>query len=222
MKNLTDMTVAELTSALWSDAPAPGGGSVSALAGGLAAALAGMVANLSQGAKFEAVREEMAEIAAQMNGLQRQLLLAMQEDTESFSLYMEALAMPKSTEEEKRLRREAMQNGLKAAALTPLQVAQSIAPIFELLEKVIRLGNPNAVTDALVGAMMARSGMLGALFNVKINLEGIRDEAFVTEINQKVQCLENAALAGEQNVLLLSEIASGVVWKSHTEKRIQE
>lgn len=211
MKDLREMTVAEMTATLWSDAPAPGGGSVSALAGGLAAALAGMVANLSQGKKFDAVREEMAQIAARMNDLQLHLLEAMQKDTESFALYMAALSMPKSTEEEKAARSAAMQEGLKAAARTPLGVAQAIVPVFDVLETVIRVGNPNAVTDALVGTMMARSGILGALFNVKINLAGIRDEAFVQELQETVRTLEIAALEGERKVLALSEIASGLV-----------
>ncbi len=210
MKDLREMTTTELTHAVWSNAPAPGGGSVSALAGGLAAALTGMVANLSQGAKFEAVREEMTGIAVQMDALHRQLLVDMQKDTESFALYMTALGMPKNTEEEKAARREAMQEGLKAAARTPLQVAKSIVPVFDLIEAVIRRGNPNAVTDALVATMMARSGIIGALFNVKINLEGIRDEAFVQQMREEVRALEVAALAGERKVFALSDLSCGL------------
>lgn len=210
MKDLREMTTTELTHAVWSNAPAPGGGSVSALAGSLAAALTGMVANLSQGAKFEAVREEMTDIAAQMDALHRQLLVDMQKDTESFALYMTALGMPKNTEEEKAARREAMQEGLKAAARTPLQVAKSIVPVFDLIEAVIRRGNPNAVTDALVATMMARSGIIGALFNVKINLEGIRDEAFVQQMREEVRALEVAALAGERKVFALSDLSCGL------------
>ena len=159
----------------------------------------------------------MAEIARQVDALRQQLLLAMQEDTESFTQYMTALAMPKSTEEEKNVRREAMQNGLKAASCTPLQVAETILPLFALLEKLVLWGNPNAVTDALVGAMMARTGILAALFNVKINLGSIRDEVFVADMNQKVRALECAALEGECKVLSLSEISSGLVRKNHTE-----
>lgn len=208
MKDLREMTLAELTAVTWSDAPAPGGGSISALAGSLAAALTGMVANLSQGAKYEPVREEMADIARQTEEIRVKLLEAVQRDTESFALYMTALAMPKGTEKEKQLRREAMQNGLKAAARTPLGVAEAIVPVFGMVETVIRKGNPNAVTDALVASMMARSGILGALFNVKINLGGIRDEAFVAELQERVARLEDAALAGERSVLALSEISA--------------
>lgn len=210
MKDLREMTAAELTALTWSDSPAPGGGSISALAGSLAASLTGMVANLSQGAKYDAVREEMAGIAAEMNALREKLLLAMQQDTEAFSLYMDALAMPKNTDEEKAARREAMQMGLKKAAETPLQVASSILPVFALAEKVIKMGNPNAVTDALVSAMLARTGMLGALLNVKINLGSIRDEEYVSAMAREVDRLERAALAGERKILSLSEFSASM------------
>ena len=210
MKDVREMTVEELTVALWSDAPTPGGGSAAALTGALAAALTGMVANLSQGEKFASVRNEMAEIALRVDLIRQQLLQFMQQDTESYAQYMTALAMPKSTEEEKLLRREAMQSGLKAAAQTPLQAARTILPLFALLEKVIHLGNRNAVTDALMGAMLARTGILAALLNVKINLAGIRDAAFVSEVEQKVQELECAAITGERKVLSCSELTSGM------------
>lgn len=210
MKDLREMTVAELAAVTASDAPAPGGGSISALAGALSAALAGMVATLSQGPKFEEVREEMAAIAEKAAAIRVQLLQDMQEDTAAFSLYMDALSMPKHTEEEKAARREAMQNGLKAAALTPLKVAETIVGVFPMVEAVISRGNANAVTDALVASMMARSGILGALFNVKVNLASIKDEAFVSEIGNRLKTLELAALAGEQRVFALSTFAANV------------
>lgn len=210
MKDLREMTVAELAAVTASDAPAPGGGSISALAGALSAALAGMVATLSQGPKFEEVREEMSAIAEKAAAIRVQLLQDMQEDTAAFSLYMDALSMPKHTEEEKAVRREAMQNGLKAAALTPLKVAETIVGVFPMVEAVISRGNANAVTDALVASMMARSGILGALFNVKVNLASIKDEAFVSEIGNRLKTLEQAALAGEQRVFALSTFAANV------------
>ena len=210
MKDLREMTVAELAAVTASDAPAPGGGGISALAGALSAALAGMVATLSQGPKFQEVKDEMAAIAEKADGIRIQLLQDMQDDTAAFSLYMDALSMPKNTEEEKASRREAMQNGLKAAARTPLKVAETIVTVFPMVETVISRGNPNAVTDALVASMMARSGILGALFNVKINLASIKDEAFVSEIGEQLKALEHAALEGEKRVFALSELAAAV------------
>lgn len=210
MKDLREMTAAELASVTWSDAPAPGGGSIAALAGSLAAALTGMVANLSQGAKYEAVREEMAAIAAEMHQMKDELLMAMQQDTEAFSLYMAALAMPKNTEEEKEIRREKMQLGLKRAAETPLQVAKSILPVFDMAERVLQSGNPNAATDGLVSAMLARTGMLGALLNVKINLGSIKDAEYVDRMALEVCALEKAALEGEKKVLALSRYSGSL------------
>ena len=210
MKDLRELTVAELTEVTASDAPAPGGGSISALAGALSAALAAMVANLSQGPKYGDVKTEMAQIAEEADRLRLRLLEAMQEDTASFSLYMAALSMPKNTEEEKAARQAAMQDGLKAAALTPLRVAESIVPVFDMVEAVISRGNPNAVTDALVAAMMARSGLLGALFNVKVNLASIRDETFVAETGKRLRKLEQAALDGEKGAFSRSVFAENL------------
>ena len=211
MKDLRLMTVEELAAVTASNAPAPGGGSISALAGALAAGLASMVASLSQGKKYEAVRPRMEEIVKDLEPLRIQLLKAMQDDTEAFNLYMQALTMPKTTEQEQLARKAAMQEGLKAAAQTPLAVAQAIVPVFDILEELIRTGNPNAVTDALVGTMMARSGILGALFNVKVNLASIQDADFVQALEGKIRTLENQALEGECRVFALSSFSDHVL-----------
>ena len=211
MKDLRLMTVEELAAVTASNAPAPGGGSISALAGALAAGLASMVASLSQGKKYEAVRPRMEELVKDLEPLRIQLLKAMQDDTEAFNLYMQALTMPKTTEQEQLARKAAMQEGLKAAAQTPLAVAQAIVPVFDILEELIRTGNPNAVTDALVGTMMARSGILGALFNVKVNLASIQDADFVQALEGKIRTLENQALEGERRVFALSSFSAHVL-----------
>ena len=101
--------------------------------------------------------------------------------------------MPKDTDEEKAARREAMQNGLKAAAQVPLSVAETAYKIFPIAEAVVSRGNTNAVTDGLVAAMMARTAVIGALFNVKINLGSIKDEAFVADLSAKVKSLEETS-----------------------------
>lgn len=206
LKELTVEKFAEITA---SDAPAPGGGSVAALAGGLGAALAEMVANLTVGkAKYMDVDGEMRELAADGAAIRRELLDAIQKDSESFTGYMNALAMPKETDEEKAARREAMQAGLKAAARVPLAVAETAARIFPLAEAAVERGNKNAVTDGLVAAMMARTAVLGALLNVKINLGSIKDEAFVTEMAKKVRMLEEQAAASEKRILGKSELSA--------------
>ncbi|MEF9954727.1 MAG: cyclodeaminase/cyclohydrolase family protein [Clostridium sp.] len=208
MADLKNLTVTEFVNVTASDAPAPGGGSVAALAGALAAALAEMVANLTVGKeKYAAVEDEMKKLADDGAALRVELLEDIQKDSTSFNLYMDAIGMPKSTDEEKAARREAMQNGLKAAAQVPLSVGAAAYKIFPIAEAVVARGNTNAVTDGLVAAMMARTAVIGALFNVKINLGSIKDEAFVAELAAEVKELEEKAIAYEQKILKASDLS---------------
>ena len=112
--------------------------------------------------------------------------------------------MPKDTEDEKAARRAAMQESLKSASLVPLNTAKTAAEIFPLAEAAVKSGNKNAVTDGLVAAMMARTAVLGALMNVKINLGSIKDEAFVSELRETCAALQADAFAAEQRILDLA------------------
>lgn len=209
MADLKNLSVEEFAAVTASDAPAPGGGSVSALAGALGAALAEMVANLTVGkAKYAEVEDEMKELSAKGAEIRSELIAGIQKDTESFTLYMNALGMPKETDEEKAARREAMQNGLKEAAKVPLEVAETAAKIFPIAEAVVKRGNTNAVTDGLVASMMARTAVIGALFNVKINLGSIKDEAFVADMAAKVKALEELAITSEQAILKACDLSN--------------
>ena len=211
MADLKNLSVEEFAAVTASDAPAPGGGSVSALAGSLGAALAEMVANLTVGkAKYAEVEDEMKELSAKGAEIRSELIAGIQKDTESFTLYMNALGMPKDTDEQKAARREAMQNGLKEAAKVPLEVAETAAKIFPIAEAVVKRGNTNAVTDGLVASMMARTAVIGALFNVKINLGSIKDEAFVAEMAAKVEALEKLAITSEQAILKSCELSDNL------------
>ena len=192
MAELKDLSIEEFAALAASDAPAPGGGSVSAVAGALAAALA------------------EKEIAAKGAEIRKTLVDDIERDSESFTLYMKALGMPKDTEEQKAVRREAMQNGLKEAARVPLSVARTAAEIFPLAEAVIARGNTNAVTDGLVAAMMARTAVIGALFNVKINLGSIKDEEFRAEMEKEVSRLEAEAVEYEKRILKSSELSDSL------------
>lgn len=209
MKNMTIEAFAQLTA---SNEPVPGGGSISALAGALAAALAEMVAGLTIGKKkYAEVEEEMKSVVAPMRKLQEQLLLDIQRDSESFDLYMQALTLPKDTDEEKAARTAAMQEGLKAAVKVPLSVANAAYEILPVAELMVNKGNQTAVTDALVATMMARTAALGALFNVKINLQSIKDEAFVAETTKEVEVLERKTVDFEKKILAATEVAAGVL-----------
>ena len=199
MKN---MTVEQFAMQTASNEPVPGGGSISALAGALAAALTEMVAGLTIGKKkYAEVEEEMKKAVAPMHEICEHLLDDIKRDSESFDLYMQALTLPKETEEEKAARTKAMQDGLKAAVAVPLSVAKRAYEVMPYAEVMVTKGNKTAVTDALVATMMARTAVLGALFNVKINLESIKDEAFVEETAKEVAVIEKNALAYEKKIL---------------------
>ena len=205
---LKNLSVTEFAAITASDAPAPGGGSVSALAGSIAAALGEMVARLTVGReKYASSEAEMQKVIETFPAVREKLMNAVDEDSKAFDQYMAALAMPKSTDEEKAARSAAMQEGLKVAARVPLGVAQAIDTLFPCLEKAVTIGNPNAVTDGMVGTMMARTGVMGALFNVRVNLESIKDETFVAELSAETDKLQKSALEWEQKILSQVKLA---------------
>ena len=209
MKN---MTVEQFAMQAASNEPVPGGGSISALAGALAAALTEMVAGLTIGKKkYAEVEEEMKKAVAPMHEICEHLLDDIKRDSESFDLYMQALTLPKETEEEKAARTKAMQDGLKAAVAVPLSVAKRAYEVMPYAEVMVTKGNKTAVTDALVATMMARTAVLGALFNVKINLESIKDEAFVEETAKEVAVIEKNALAYEKKILAQAGVSKSTV-----------
>ena len=209
MKN---MTIQEFAMQTASNEPVPGGGSISALAGSLAAALTEMVAGLTIGKKkYADVEEEMKEAVEPMKAVCAQLLDDITRDSESFDQYMQALTLPKETEEEKAARTEAMQNGLKAAVEVPLSVAKAACGILSYAETMVVKGNKTAVTDALVATMMARTAVLGAGFNVKINLESIKDQEYVDRIGKEVAELEKQAIEQEKKILAQAQVSRSAV-----------
>lgn len=185
-----------------SNDPVPGGGSVSAFAGGIAASLASMVASLTVGKKnFEEVNDEMAVIASRMLQMKIAFTEFIDKDANSFDGVMQAFKLPKETDEEKSARTAAIQEGYKEAIAIPLAVAKAAAELFDNLEFVVTKGNQNALSDALVGTMMARSAVLGALYNVKINISSVKDAAYVEKIMSEVKELEKFAIAREADIL---------------------
>lgn len=209
MKN---MTIEQFAMQTASNEPVPGGGSISALAGALAAALTEMVAGLTTGKKkYAEAEEEMKAAVEPMHNICQQLLVDIERDSQSFDLYMQALGLPKETEEEKAARTEAMQNGLKAAVAVPLSVAKASYEVLPYAELMVAKGNKTAVTDALVATMMARTAVLGALFNVKINLLSIKDQEFVQATSKEVEALEKKAIEHEQKILAMAEVSQSVV-----------
>ncbi|HJU82879.1 MAG TPA: glutamate formimidoyltransferase [Holophagaceae bacterium] len=179
------------------DTPAPGGGSIAALAGALGAALTSMVANLTQGKAGPDTEPALLAIAGGAQRVKDALVLAVDEDTLAFNGYMEALRLPKATEEEKKARGAAMQAGLKQAVAVPLATAELSLEAMRLADRVAKVGNPASLTDALVGCAAAYTGVRGGLWNVLINLKDIKDAAFVDEL--RVRC---ASLLMEATALM--------------------
>lgn len=200
--NLQDLAVKEFIDKVTGNDPVPGGGSVSALNGSLAASLAAMVANLTVGRKkYAEVNDEMEGLSARLTGLSAQLLNDVDRDAEAYDRVFAAFKLPKETDEEKALRTEAVQRETKYAAQVPMEVARTAHAMLPLIDTVARKGNSNAVTDACVAMMCARTAVLGALLNVRINLTSITDEAFVKEMSAEAERLERETLAAEQQVL---------------------
>ncbi|MGD0621757.1 MAG: cyclodeaminase/cyclohydrolase family protein [Thermacetogeniaceae bacterium] len=177
---LMDMTVKEFIEELASNSPAPGGGSVAALSGSLAAALVSMVAQLTinMAGVPEQERERMRQALGQASGLMQSLGEHVDEDTAAFNRVMEAYRMPKDAPDGWEQRSRSIQQALQGAAEHPLQVAEECLRLLYCCREAVRYGNPNALSDAGVAALMAHSGVMGALFNVVINLGSIKDPAF--------------------------------------------
>ena len=179
---LAEKTLSQFMDELASSAPAPGGGSVAALAGAMGAALVSMVCNLTVGKKkYADVEEEIKAILEQSEALRKELMELLEADVAAYSEVAKAMKMPRETEEQKAARAEALQKALKHATEVPLQVAEACVKVMELCRPVAEKGNVNAVSDAGVGVVLAEAGLRSAALNVLINLGWIKDEAFVAE-----------------------------------------
>ncbi|EYE89519.1 methenyltetrahydrofolate cyclohydrolase [Fervidicella metallireducens AeB] len=199
---LADMNVKEFLAQTASNSPVPGGGSIAALSAGAAAALTEMVANLTIGKKgYEDVTAEMEEVAKAAFRLRESFIEDIDRDSDAFNKVMDAFKLPKNTDEEKAARSAAIQENTKEAALVPLKVAKEAFSMMEHIEKVVEKGNKNAVTDGAVAAMMARTAVLSALYNVKINLGSIKDVEFVEKVSKEVNELETKVVEVEKNIL---------------------
>lgn len=184
---LKELTVAGFVAETSSDSPAPGGGSVSALAAAQAAALLGMVANLTvKSKKYEAVHEEMQKYAEELKELELDFVEDIDRDSNSFNGVMAAFKLPKETDEEKAIRTKTIQEEYKKAANVPLQVGLKTLKLLDYAGALIEKGNSNAITDVGVGLLNLKLAVRGAFYNVKINLGSIKDEAFVADTKKQM------------------------------------
>lgn len=195
---LRNLTIEEFVEETASGNPTPGGGSVSALAGSLGAALNVMVYNLTEGKKvyneFEpALRDKVDSSAEKLKILYQELLIEMQNDTTAFDSVMEAFKLPKDTEEEKQIRKNAVQEGYKKAMEVPLKSANLCLESLFLMEVLSIHGSINAISDVGVGCLLAYAGVEGSLLNVRINLGSLPSDEYTEEIVEKMDKILNIA-----------------------------
>jgi glutamate formiminotransferase/formiminotetrahydrofolate cyclodeaminase len=193
---LVSMTVERFVDEVSSSSPAPGGGSVAALAGSLGAALAAMVANLTVGKKgYEAAWASSSALAERAQALKAALLAAVDDDTKAFDGVLAAMRLPKATEDEKRVRSDAIAAAYETATSVPLATARLCLQAIELAEEAARTGNRNSASDAGVGALLAKAGLEAAILNVRINLPSVREGAFRTATLAEIAQLQQRSAA---------------------------
>lgn len=201
-KRLVDLTCIGFADETASESPAPGGGSISAYMGALAAALGTMVANLSaHKAGWDDRWEEFSDIAEKGRGIQDRLIALVDEDTDAFNRIMDVFAMPKKTDEDKAARAKAMEDATLYATEVPLRTMKTAFETFEILEAVAKSGNPSSITDAGVGILAARAAVMGACLNVRINAAGLKDRAKADDLVAEARTIAEKACLREQELL---------------------
>ena len=202
VKKLVDMTITGFANETASESPAPGGGSVSACMGAFGVALGTMVANLSAHKKgWDDRWEEFSEWAEKGKHYSERLLTLVDEDTQAFNGIMNAFGLPKNTDEEKGKRTEAIQLATRNAMEIPFQVMKTSYQSMEVMYAMVQTGNPNSVTDAGVGALAARSAVLGAALNVRVNAGGLNDKEYVDNMLREVNELVEKTIEKEKEIL---------------------
>ena len=199
---LVNLSLQEFANETASESPAPGGGSIAAYMGSLGISLATMVANLSAHKKgWDKRWKEFSAWAEKGQKIKDELLYLVDEDTNAFNKIMEAFSLPKSSEQEVKTRSEAIQNATKYATEVPLKTMILAYSSFPIIKAMAEIGNPNSISDAGVGALCARSAVIGAYMNVRINAADLKDEVFKKEILAKAEKIKNDAIKEEEAIL---------------------
>lgn len=199
---LAELSVKDFLAKTAGSDPVPGGGSVAALNAALASALTEMVANLTIGKKKYEDREAlMKKIASSASNYMVSFVRDIDADSDAYNKVFEAFKLPKETDEEKAMRSEEIQTATKIAAEIPMEVARKAFEMMDIIAQVAENGNQNAITDACVAIMTARTAVLGALLNVKINLSSIKDIEYVALMTQEANYLEKEAIQKESGLL---------------------
>lgn len=199
---LQDLTIKEFLEKTYGKDPVPGGGSVSALCGALAASLGEMVTALTIGRKkYADVEQEMLQYAPQMELARRKFLDFIDEDAEAYQMVFDAFKLPKDTEEEQKIRHDMIQKATLHAAMIPLRVAETAVGIMGAIFEIGSKGNRNAVTDACVAMMCARTAAWAAILNVRINLTSLDDKEKAQELENRCMALHDEAEVKEASLL---------------------
>jgi len=205
---LCSMKLDDFVDEVGKDSPAPGGGSVAALAGALGAGLGSMVSALTPAKKgFENTLDKLSARGEKLSFCLENLKRGVDLDTDAFNDVISAMRMPKVTPQEQKVRDEAMEAGYKKATLVPFDTAKKCVDVLNELQEVAELGNPNSASDVGVGSLMAYAGFEGAALNVKINLPNIKDEKFKKDLEQKIDGMRKDVVKYRDNV-----------WRSVNEK----
>ena len=201
-KKLADMSLTDFVHETASESPAPGGGSISAYLGSMGAALGTMVANLSSHKRgWDHRTEEFSDWAEKGKHYHDDLLKMVDEDTNAFNKIMDAFQLPKKTKEEKEARAQAIEDATKYATEVPFKTMKLCYDSMEVMHKMAKIGNPNSVSDAGVGAISARGGVMGAWLNVKINAKDLQDKDFANKVSSKGQAIVDKANRLEKEIL---------------------
>jgi len=203
---LIDLNLKEFANVTASESIAPGGGSIAAYMGVLGVSLGGMVANLSSHKRgWDHRCEEFSAWAEKAQKYKDQLLLMVDEDTNAFNKIMAAFGLPKSTDEEKQARLQAIQDATKYAIEVPFKVMKLAYESMEMIQAMAEIGNPNSVTDAGVGALAARSAVIGAFLNVKINAASLDDKSYVEKVIAEGNNIQKLTIEKEKEILDIVE-----------------
>ena len=201
-KKLVDLNLTDFVNETASESMAPGGGSIAAYMGAMGAALGSMVANLSAHKPgWDDRWEEFSDWAEQGKSYHSKLVHLVDEDTNAFNKIMDAIRLPKATDAEKTARAEAMEEATKFATMVPFQTMELCLGSMDVAKAMAEVGNPNSVTDAGVGALAARSGVLGAFMNVKINAKDLQDKVWAADIIAKGHAIVDKAVALENEIV---------------------
>lgn len=208
MEKLMTLSSEAFLTELASAAPAPGGGGGAAMAGALAAALSSMVCNLTIGKeKFAEQEPEIKRLLERAETIRAELLQLVEADAAVFGSFMSCYKLPKATEEEKAARTAAIRAAAKQAAEVPLAIARASLQVLQLAERLVKIGNPNVVTDGACSALLARAALRCAVYNVRINLGLTKDEEYNAKVIAELVAMEKQSLALECSALAATDEA---------------